>query len=174
MRFWIVTLAACFAALFGLGSAAQAEVVATFYSQDFGGSFPHAFVKLEGTDDVTGAAVDTNYGFTAKTISPALLMGSVHGRLDVAKQSYIDNSDAHFSIRLSDAQYKSLMTEVRRWAAAKQPSYSLKKANCVHFIAGVSRSIGLKINPQTEYWKKPKSFLREVKALNPAVLAPIE
>ena len=40
MRFWIVTLAACFAALFGLGSAAQAEVVATFYSQDFGGSFP--------------------------------------------------------------------------------------------------------------------------------------
>ncbi len=174
MRFWIISVAAFFAAFSGLGAAAQAEVVATFYSQDFGGSFPHSLVKLKGTDDATGAAVDTNYGFTAATISPAILMGSVKGRLDVANQKYIDDSDAHFSVRLSDAQYKSLMTEVRRWASLKQPSYSLSKANCVHFIGAMVQSIGLKINEKTEFWKKPKSFLREVKALNPGVLPPIE
>ena len=158
MRMYLMLCAALFAAMFGVHSAAHAEVVATFYSQDFGGSFPHAFVKLKGTDDVTGAAVDTNYGFTAKNIGPGLLMGSVKGRLDVAKQSYIDDSDAHFSVRLSDAQYKALMTEVRRWAAAKQPSYNLNKANCVHFIAGVAQSIGLKINSKTELLEKnPKA-----------------
>ena len=28
---------------------ARAEVIATFYSHDFGDHFPHAFVKLKGT-----------------------------------------------------------------------------------------------------------------------------
>ncbi len=171
---WLAAFVLALSLCLGLPAAAQAEVVATFYSQDFGGSFPHAFVKLNGTDDVTSAAVDTNYGFTAATVGPGILLGSVKGRLDVAKQSYIDDSDAWFSVRLSDAQYKSLMTEVRRWAAAPQPSYSLKHANCVHFIGAMVKSVGLRINEKTEFWKKPKSFLREVKSLNPGVLAPIE
>lgn len=173
IRNWFAAFGLTLALCLGLPAAAQAEVVATFYSQDFGGSFPHAFVKLKGTDDATGEAVDSNYGFTAANVGPHLLFGAAKGRLDVAKQSYIDDSDAHFSVRLSNAQYRALIVEVRRWAAAPQPSYSLDKANCVHFIGAMAKSIGLRINGQTKFWKKPKSFLVEVKGLNPGVLPPI-
>ncbi|WP_420607052.1 hypothetical protein [Novosphingopyxis sp.] len=171
-RNWLAAVGLALSLCLGLPAAAQAEVVATFYSQDFGDSFPHAFVKLNGTDDATGVAVDTNYGFTAVNIGPGILLGSVKGRLDVANQRYIDASDAHFSVRLSDAQYRSLVIEVRRWAGLPQPSYSLGKANCVHFIGAMATSIGLRINEKTAFWKKPKSFLREVKGLNPGVLPP--
>ena len=172
-RKWFAAFGLALSLAFGLPAAAQAEVVATFYSQDFGGSFPHAFVKLDGTDPA-GQTVHDNFGFTAKSISPAILLGRVKGRLDVAKQSYIDDSDAQFSVRLSDAQYRALIMEVRRWAAAKQPSYDLNDANCVHFIAAMAKSAGLRINEKTKFWKKPKSFLQEVKRLNPSVPPPIE
>ena len=172
-RKWFAAFGLALSLCLGLPAAAQAEVIATFYSQDFGGSFPHAFVKLDGAD-AAGEAVHTNYGFTASNISPAILLGRVKGRLDVANQNYIDDSDAHFSVRLSDAQYRSLIIEVRRWAAAKQPSYDLNDANCVHFIAAVVKSVGLRINQSTKFWKKPKSFLNEVESLNPGVLPPIK
>ena len=60
---------------------AHAQVVATFYSHDFGDHFPHAFIKLKGKVESSGEVVDTNYGFTAVTVSPAILMGSVKGMI---------------------------------------------------------------------------------------------
>src|SRR5688500_12836683 len=56
--------------LCGLPAQALAAVEIAFYSRELGGNnFPHAFVALHGTVDATGEAVDTSYGFTAKSVT---------------------------------------------------------------------------------------------------------
>jgi hypothetical protein len=59
----------------GYALPAQAAVTITFWSHELGNSFPHAFFTLRGIPDAGGAPVDANAGFTAKSVSPALLMG---------------------------------------------------------------------------------------------------
>ncbi|MBY9062360.1 hypothetical protein K7957_05370 [Sphingomonas yunnanensis] len=60
---------------------AQATVTMTFWNRDFGNYFPHAFFQLRGALDAGGAPVDVSYGFTARSITPALLFGNVSGRI---------------------------------------------------------------------------------------------
>lgn len=145
---------------------AQAEVVATFYSHDFGDHFPHAFVKLKGTVDSTGKAVDTNYGFTAVSVSPAILMGSVKGMIETKDAKYIASSNPHFSVRLSDAEYAKFMAFVDKWRNLPGKSYSLGKRNCVHFAMEAAALLGLSVNRQSKFFKKPKSFILETMKLN--------
>lgn len=157
-----------FAALFiaSLSTTARAEVVATFYSHDFGDHFPHAFVMLKGTVDSTGQAVDTNYGFTAVSVSPAILMGSVKGMIETKDAKYIASSNPHFSIRLSDAEYARFMAFVEEWRNLPGKSYNLGKRNCVHFAMEAAALLGLSVNRQSKFFKKPKSFILEVMKLN--------
>lgn len=157
-----------FAAFFiaSLSTTARAEVVATFYSHDFGDHFPHAFVKLTGTVDSTGQAVDTNYGFTAASVSPAILMGSVKGMIETKDAKYIASSNPHFSIRLSDAEYARFMAFVEEWRNLPGKSYNLGKRNCVHFAMEAAALLGLSVNRQSKFFKKPKSFILEVMKLN--------
>ena len=145
---------------------AFAEVEVTFHSREFGTTFPHAFVRLKGTIDKTGEVVDTAYGFTAKTISPAILMGSVTGRLQVEPQSYIDNSKRHFTVSLPDDRYRAVMAVVEKWRSAKQPSYNLNRANCVHFVGEIAQAAGLDVTFDPKLMKKPHGFLVSVKAAN--------
>jgi hypothetical protein len=147
-------------------TSAQAEVIATFYSHDFGDHFPHAFVTLQGSVDSTGEAVDTNFGFTAASVSPAILMGSVKGIIETKDAKYIASSDPHFSIRLSDAEYEKFMAFVDKWRNLPGKSYSLGKRNCVHFAMEAAALLGLSVNRQSKFFKKPKTFLREVMGLN--------
>lgn len=157
-----------FAALFiaSFATTARAEVVATFYSHDFGDHFPHAFVKLKGTVDSTGQVVDTNYGFTAVSVSPAILMGSVKGMIETKDAKYIASSNPHFSIRLSDAEYRKFMAFVEEWRNLPGKSYNLGKRNCVHFAMEAAALLGLSVNRQSKFFKKPKSFILEVMKLN--------
>lgn len=157
-----------FVALFiaSFSTTARAEVVATFYSHDFGDHFPHAFVKLKGTVDSTGQAVDTNYGFTAVSVSPAILMGSVKGMIETKDAKYIASSNPHFSIRLSDAEYARFMAFVEEWRNLPGKSYNLGKRNCVHFAMEAAALLGLSVNRQSKFFKKPKSFILEVMKLN--------
>ncbi len=145
---------------------ARAEVVATFYSHDFGDHFPHALVKLKGTVDSTGEKVDTNYGFTAVNTSPAILMGPVRGMIETKDAKYIAKSNAHFSMRLSDADYARLIALVEKWRNIPGKSYSLGKRNCVHFAMEAAALLGLSVNRESKFFKKPKSFLLEVMKLN--------
>jgi hypothetical protein len=155
------------AAVFSLFStSANAEVVATFYSHDFGDHFPHAFVKLKGTVDSTGQAIDTNFGFTAVSVSPAILMGSVKGMIETKDAKYIASSNPHFSVRLSDAEYAKFMAFVDKWRNLPGKSYSLGKRNCVHFAMEAAALLGLSVNRQSKFFKKPKSFILEVMKLN--------
>jgi hypothetical protein len=153
----------------GLAAPARAEVLVAFYSHDFGDRFPHAFIVLEGRIDATGERVDTNYGFTATSVTPAILMGSVKGHVQTSKPDYIGKSDRQFTLRVDDATYARLMAKVAEWRDRKQPSYSLNRRNCVHFVMELAEVAGLRVNRDSKFFKKPKSFLREVKELNPGL-----
>ena len=156
-------LCALLLALFPL-SAAQAEVIARFYSRDFGSVFPHGFFEVEGP-----GVPKKNYGFTAKTVTPAILMSPVAGKIIEMPAGYVAKSRLHFTLRLTDDQYRKLMGLVANWGGRKQPSYDLYKANCVSFVRDALQVLGLKTNPNTRFLGKPKSFLTEVQALNPGL-----
>jgi hypothetical protein len=146
---------------------ARAEVVVTFYSHDFGDHFPHAFIALKGTVDATGEAVDTNYGFTAVNVSPAILMSSVNGMVETKDEKYISKSNPHFTLKLSDVQYEKLQAHVEAWRNLPGKSYNLGKRNCVHFVMEAAALLGLSVNRESRFFKKPKSFVLEVMTLNP-------
>ena len=76
--------------LLGWAGAASAEVVAHFHSKDFASTFPHAFVRLTGTDWFTGQPIDTNFGFTPERVSPGILFGSVTGVIPTVDLLYVN------------------------------------------------------------------------------------
>lgn len=164
LRQWITC---CLVALLTLlASPAFAAVSITFYSKELGASFPHAFVVVEGTLDRGGPRIREDYGFSAKTISPAILWGKVRGEvLNDHTDSYIEGSDRHFTIALTDAEYDRMMAVVERWRTAKQPSYDLDKANCVHFVGAIAASLGMQVDT-SRLMKKPRSFLEGVAEKN--------
>ena len=131
--------------------------------------FPHAFIRLRGTVDATGEKVDTNYGFTAVSVSPAILMGSVKGMIETKDAKYVSRSNPHFTLRLSDAEYRKLIDHVERWRSMPGKSYSLNKRNCVHFVMEAAALLGLSVNRKSKFFKKPKSFVLEMMKLNPAL-----
>jgi hypothetical protein len=154
---------------FALTPAASAAVQVHFYSREFGNQFPHAFVIIEGTIEATGEKVSANYGFTAASVSPAVLMGSVKGYVQALKPDYIAKADRQFTVTLDDAGYRRLMARIAEWQTRKQPAYNLNKANCVHFVMELAEVAGLKVNRASKLFKKPRSFLIEVLGLNPGV-----
>lgn len=156
-------------ALWGPVGAAHAQVVATFYSHDLDDHFPHAFFTLRGTPVSGGEPVDTNYGFTAKTITPAILFGSVAGRIDIAKPGYVGHSKPHFSVTLTDDQYRAMLAVVDKWRTAPSPSYNMNKANCVFFVGEAAEAAGLTVAFPKKLMKKPKSYLDEIHRMNPGV-----
>jgi hypothetical protein len=146
---------------------AAAAVTITFYSHELGSSFPHAFVTMAGAPDRGGEAVNVDYGFTAKTVSPAILWGKVSGEvISNHGASYIKGSDRHFSVTLTDSEYDQAMATIARWRAAPQPSYDLGSHNCVHFVADLARSIGLAADTPAKLMKKPRSYLEHLTAGN--------
>ena len=151
------------------GSApAWAAVTITFWSHELGNSFPHTFFTLRGVPDAGGNPVDVNYGFTAKSVSPKILMGTVAGRLDISKPGYIAGSDAQFSLVLSDAQYAEILTLIAAWdEKTGDGHYNLNNCNCVHFVKEAARIAGLSGLDQPGLMKKPRSYLKAVAEANP-------
>jgi hypothetical protein len=166
IRLWLLA-----AALQLAPSVAAAAVDVTFYSKEFGANFPHAYVALKGTLDRSGERVDANYGFTATHVSPAVLMGSVAGEIMSVDAKYQSESDAHFTVRLSDAEYDQVMATVERWRALKQPSYNLNRQNCVFFVAHVAAALGMTAETPKALMKKPRSYLEMLGRANRAWLA---
>jgi hypothetical protein len=150
-------------------TAGRAQVTATFYSHDFGDHFPHTFFTLKGTVEATGEAVDINYGFTAVNTTPAILWGSVKGKIETKDAKYIGKSNPHFTIKLTPEQYEMLIAHVEAWRNKPQKSYSLEKSNCIHFVMEAAELLGLKVNRQSKFFKKPKSFVLEMMSLNPGL-----
>jgi len=151
---------------------ATAAVTITFYSHELGSSFPHAFVTMAGAPDRGGPALNVDYGFTAKAITPAILWGRVGGEVvSDHGAAYIRGSDRHFSLTLSDDEYDRVMATIARWRAAPQPSYDLGTHNCVHFVADLARSLGMAADTPKNLMKKPRSYLEHLTAENRPWLA---
>ncbi len=165
MRFFAVLVLLMISTVFA--PKAHAKVVATFYSHEFGDHFPHSFITLVGTVDATGEQVDSNFGFTAVHTSPAILWGSVTGMVETKDAKYIAKSTPHFKVTLSDADYGKMITLIETWRNLPGKSYNLDKRNCIHFTMEAAKQLGLSINPKSKFFKKPKSFMVELMALNP-------
>lgn len=146
---------------------AQATVTITFWNRDFGNYFPHAFFTLRGTPDRGGPAVDGSYGFTAQSVSPALLFGNVKGRVETPKLTYMEGSHARFAVTLTDAQYDAILRLIAGWSEKTGDStYNLGKRNCVHFVREALRTSGLEGLDHPKLMKKPTSFLSAVESAN--------
>lgn len=162
----LVAVAAAWLLLAG-GSPAFAAVTITFYSKELGATFPHAFVTMSGTLDRTGERIDADYGFTAKAVTPAILMGKVGGEvISNHGASYIKASDKHFSLVLSDEEYGRVMGTIVRWRGAPQPSYDLATHNCIHFVADLAATLGMSAEVPKKLTRKPRSYLLYLTAGN--------
>jgi hypothetical protein len=154
-----------------LPAPAAAEVVATFWSHERDQNYEHGFIVLQGTVEATGQRVDTNIGFTARQVSPMVLLRSVEGQMETVSAGYIARATSrpHFRITLDDAAYARLMAFVARWRGQAQPNYNLNRRNCVHFVMEAAAVLGLAVNRQSRNFRNPRAFLDEVLRLNPAV-----
>jgi len=161
----MVRFLAAFLLLVAWCAPANAAVTITFWSHELGKDFPHAFFTLRGVPDAGGAPIDVNYGFTASSLTPAILMGNVRGRLDIAKPSYMRGSDAQFSVVMSDAQYADILALVHEWGEVNT-TYNLNHRNCVHFVQEAARRVGLVGTDLPQFVKKPRSFMLALAAAN--------
>ncbi len=160
------------ALLFGLlAGPAHAAVEIAFYSRELGTNFPHAFVALKGIVDSTGEQVDTSLGFTAASVTPALLFGPVRGEVVVEGEEQIRRSTRQFAVTLSDEQYRAVMRVVEEWRNAPQPSYRLRRHSCVHFVSAIAETVGLRVDNEQRLMNRPRSFLERVRELNPQLAA---
>ena len=153
---------------------AQARVTVTFWSYENGGDFPHAFFTVHGTPDRGGRPAQGAWGFTPKSVTPAMLLGNVGGKIDYTTKKYVARSIAHFSAPVSDAQYDSLLRLVGEWGEKGNNSYNINRRNCVHFVAEAMRRSGLRVVEDKKLIKKPRSFTRSIAALNAGRIAVID
>ena len=171
-------LAAALLLLLTLAAApAQAAVTITFWSRDFDGNyFPHAFFTLRGTPDAGGPPVDAVYGFTAKSVTPALLFGNVGGRIERPKPGYMEKAHVRFSRVMTDAQYQGVVALVRAWdeRSGGDSTYNLGKRNCVTFVREAARAAGIATVDFPKLMKKPGQYLIAVAAANADAITPIE
>ena len=163
-RFLAVLLALVSAA------AASAEVRVTFHS--FNGSmpfgrFPHAFVSFDGTLEATGQPVRENFGWSAKNISPAILQGPVYGIVLVEKDKWLTKTNRHFTVPLTDSQYRRLRAEIEAFRTAPGKYYSLEMRNCIHFVGRMAEIIGLKVDYPGNLMRRPREWLNRIGELNP-------
>lgn len=147
---------------------AYADVKLTFYSHDFGSAFPHTFIEARGVLE-NGTPINEDFGFTAQHISPRILLGSVKGIIKAPPADYKANSDAQFTIIVSEEVYGAILNHRMMWQSGRKRNYNLDKRNCVHFVSSIAELAGLKVNANSSNFKKPKSFLREIISLNPSL-----
>jgi hypothetical protein len=173
----MVRISLIVALVLGMVAPASAAVTATFYSHTFRlidglrTDFPHGFVVLAGaTDD--GTPVNLHLGFSAKNIFFDVLWHPVDGALDdeALTDAYVADSVKHFSVTLSDAQYKAVMAVEHSWRTWPQPSYEIDTHNCVTFVKEIAVASGLQVSDSKKFIHAPADFLEDVAGRNAALL----
>jgi hypothetical protein len=160
------------ALLLALPMPASAQVRLSF--QSFNGSvlvgrYPHTFIVLEGTLDETGQPVSENYGYTAVSVTPAILTDNVAGTVRSEPQKYVLSTNRHFTVPISDAHYHAIIAEVHAWRDAPGKAYNLATHNCVHFVARIAAMVGLNADVPQDMVRRPKAWLNYVSRLNPSL-----
>ena len=166
------------AALAAWHAPAQAKIDVAFHS--FNGSvifgrYPHTFVAFDGTLDDTGEKIHENYGFSAKSAGPAVLLGPVKQIVMTEKEKYLKSTNTHFTITVDDATYRRMKAEVIAWRDAPGKVYDLDTRNCIHFVGRMAELAGLRVDYPEDMLRKPKAWLNHIAALNPRLgAAPID
>lgn len=156
--------------LFALAQPAAAKVNVEFHS--FNGSvlfgrYPHTFVVFKGKLDDTGQEIDENFGFTAKHVTPAILVGPVEHAIWVEEPKWIAKTNTHFVVTVDDATYRKMREEVEIWRNHPGKYYDLEKRNCIHFVGRMAEMAGLKVEYPHKLLRKPKAWLNFLTGLNP-------
>ena len=170
LRSFVMSFALVFAGLFAFAQPAEAKVRVSFHS--FNGSvlfgrYPHTFVVFEGTLEETGQKVEENFGFTAKSVGPAILNGPVTHMIWVEEPKWIGKTNRHFTLTVDDATYRKMRAEVEAWRNAPGKYYDLETRNCIHFVGKIAQIGGLKVDYPKNLLRKPRAWLNHVSALNP-------
>jgi hypothetical protein len=157
---------------------ALAAVTVHFHSFDGSvlfGRYPHTFFSMDGTLDATGQVIHENYGFTARSISPAILSGPVKHTISVEKEKYLHSTNRHFSVTIDDATYWRIRREVDEWRDLPGAGYDLDRRNCIHFVGAIAGIVGLNVEYPEQLLRKPKAWLNRVTRQNPELnAAPID
>lgn len=132
----------------------------------FVGRYPHTFIVLEGTLS-NGRKVNENYGFSAREVTPAILNGPVEHMMLTETARNIKKTNRHFSMTITDAQYRRIISEVRKWQKMPGKYYDLEKRNCIHFVGKIAQIVGLKVTYPSSMLRRPKEWLNHVAKLNP-------
>jgi len=154
---------------------AEARVQAHFHS--FNGSvlfgrYPHTFVVFEGTLDDTGERIEENWGFSARSSSLAALRGQpVEHMMLSEKPEQIGRTNRHFSLTLTDEQFRQLKREIIAWRDHPGKYYDLDTRNCIHFVGRMAELAGLRVEYPENMLRKPRAWLNHITALNPQLEA---
>ena len=161
---------------FAWSGAAWAEVRIHFHSFDgsvLWGRYPHTFIVLEGTLEATGEEVNENYGFSARKVTPAILTGPVEHMVLAETEKNVKNTNRHFTLTITDRQYRRIVAEVSAWQNAPGKYYDLETRNCIHFVGRMAEILGLEVDYPSDMLRRPKSWLNHVTRLNPQLDAQI-
>lgn len=130
------------------------------------GRYPHTFIVLDGTLS-DGTVVNENYGFSARSVTPAILNGPVEHMVLAETEKSVRNTNRHFSMTITDAQYRRIITEVRAWQNAPGKYYDLETRNCIHFVGAMAVILGLKVDYPDNMLRRPKKWLNHITEMNP-------
>lgn len=153
----------------GWSSFAAAAVDITFHSFNgsvLAGRYPHTFVSMEGTLE-DGTPIKENFGFSAKRASLAVLNGPVEHMILVEEEKWLRKTNRHFTLSMTDEQYRKVSALVEAWRNAPGKYYDLETRNCIHFVGEIAKIMGLKVNYPDKLLRKPKSWLNYITTLNP-------
>ncbi|MXO71446.1 hypothetical protein GRI99_07295 [Altererythrobacter buctensis] len=155
-----------------LASPALAQVTIHFHS--FNGSvlfgrFPHTFVVFEGTLEATGERIDENFGFGAASVTAAASRGPARHVIYSEEARQVSRTNRHFSMPLTDAQYRTLRAEVETWRNQPSRYHELDRCNCIHFVARLAQLLGLRADVPHDLVRRPRTWLNQVVRLNPHV-----
>ena len=139
----------------------------SFNGSMFASRYPHTFVVFDGTLDATGERIYENYGFSARSATPDVLLGPVAHGMYSESERYIRTTNRHFSITVSDATYQRMKAEVIAWRDAPGRYYDLDTRNCIHFVGRIAALGGLTVDYPHKMLRKPKAWLNHLTALNP-------
>src|SRR5690606_21612495 len=108
--------------------------------------YPHTFVVFDGTLDATGERIYENYGFSARSATPDVLLGPVAHGIYSENERHIRSTNRHFSITVSDQTYQRMKAEVIAWRDAPGKFYDLDTRNCIHFVGRLAALAGLAVD----------------------------
>ena len=133
----------------------------------FFGRYPHTFISLDGTLDANGQKVHENFGWSARSASPAVLAGPVDGMILVEDEKWLQKTNRHFSVTLDDATYWKVRKKIDFYREHPGKFYNLDSNNCIHFIGAVGEVIGLKVDYPKSMLRRPRQWLNHISTLNP-------